>query len=93
MFRHERNRHPASVKHAVPVCAMAMGNLGLWESGSGLLLGVLNSLAIAESEALDELAEALGATRPTPKKAAPLPASASMDIGPRHRADQEPVRC
>lgn len=34
--------------------------------GGGLLLGVLNGLAIAEFDALDDLAEAVGAIQPTP---------------------------
>ena len=43
-----------------------MVNLGVWVSGSGLLLGVLNGLAIAELDALDELAEAVGAVELAP---------------------------
>lgn len=43
-----------------------MRKFGLWASGSSLLLGVLNGLAIAETDALDELAEADGAIQPTP---------------------------
>ena len=43
-----------------------MVNLGVWASGSGLLLGVLNGLAIVELDALDELAEAVGAIEPAP---------------------------
>lgn len=44
----------------------AMRNLGVRASGSGLLLGVLNGLAIAEPNAFDELAEAVGAVEPAP---------------------------
>jgi hypothetical protein len=35
-------------------------------SGSSLVLGVLNGLTIAEANALDDLAEAVGTVQPTP---------------------------
>ena len=35
-------------------------------SGSGVLLGVLKGLAVAELDALDELTEAAGTVEPTP---------------------------
>jgi hypothetical protein len=43
-----------------------MVNLGVWAPGGGLLLGILNGVAIAESDALDGLAETVGAIQPAP---------------------------
>ena len=43
-----------------------MVNPGAWASSSCLLLGILNGLAIAELDALDELAEAVGTVEPAP---------------------------
>jgi hypothetical protein len=37
-----------------------MHKFGVWRSGGGWLLGCLNGLAVAEADALDELAEAIG---------------------------------
>jgi hypothetical protein len=45
---------------------LAMVDLGVWASGSGLFLGVSNGLSVAELDALDKLAEAVGAIEPAP---------------------------
>ena len=59
----ERRLH-SSLGYLSPI--RAMRKFGLWASGGGLFLGVLNGLAVAAPDALDQLAEAVGAVEPAP---------------------------